>query len=199
MRRKPGRGSVCIVSIGCGFGEELDGWAMESLWFAAHSSDSSSYPIDSRSEDSAFLGIEDMRSHALKLVGLRFFDPPPRSTPATRRSFRVIVVLAGVFVLTIFDLAYTQAQLPRGNFLEANLLAAGAVEAGAMSAAAYKVLLFGAGAYILHRFRRTAAAELGTWLLAACHVGLMVWWELYFQALEVCCTGAIVYDDIAAY
>jgi len=104
-----------------------------------------------------------------------------------------------VFVLTMFDLAYTQAQLPRGNFLEANVLAVGAVEAGAMSAAAYKVLLFGVGASILHHFRRSVAAEIGTWVLAACHVGLMVWWELYFQAVEVCCTGVLLCDQGLMY
>jgi hypothetical protein len=109
------------------------------------------------------------------------------------RSFRLAIPLASLFVFHAFDLALTQSQLERGNFAEANVLAAGAVASGAVGAAAYKVVLFGIGAYILYRFRQHRAAETGAWVLAVCGAGLMVWWGSYLDAIEICLQDPTVF------
>lgn len=103
-----------------------------------------------------------------------------------RRAFRTTVLLAMIFVLSGFDLAFTHTQIARGNFAEANLLAASAVAQGSAGTAAYKTVLFGLGAFILYHCRRYRASELAVWLLLVCHIGLMIWWVLYLDAVEIC-------------
>ncbi len=88
-------------------------------------------------------------------------------------------------VFNLFDLGFTQAQLARQNFAEANIVAAGFVQTP-HGAAAYKVALFGFGAVILYRLRRHWLAEAGTFGLTACYAGLMVWWMAYLDAVEIC-------------
>ncbi len=102
------------------------------------------------------------------------------------REFRLTLVLAAIFTLNMFDLAFTHAQLPRGNFNEANCVAATAVAFGAAPAAAYKVVLLGTGLLLLYRCRHSWAAEAGSWALLGVHTGLMVWWIEYLNVLEVC-------------
>lgn len=118
----------------------------------------------------------------------RFLVAKPVSPPAANeaRSFRLAILLAVVLVLNGFDLAFTQAQIVRGNFAEANILAAAAVDHGATGAAAYKAGLLAVGIFILYRFRRHRAAETGAWVLAVSHVALMIWWVAYLQAIEIC-------------
>jgi hypothetical protein len=103
-----------------------------------------------------------------------------------QRPARITALLAILFTLSSFDFAYTQAQLIRGNFLEANLFAAGFVSAGAMQAAAYKAVLLGIGVVLLYRLRKHWLAEASAWGLVACHVGLMVRWQVYLQYALIC-------------
>lgn len=102
------------------------------------------------------------------------------------RAFRLTIALAVVFVLNAFDLAFTESQRTRGNFKELNFAAVAAVEHGPLGMAAYKALLLGTGVYILFRCRRHWQAEAGAWVLATCHVGLMAWWLVYLDAVELC-------------
>lgn len=115
------------------------------------------------------------------------------AAPASRtRPFRTTLLLAAVSVLNAFDLGFTQAQLVRDDFAEANVLAAPAVARGPAGALAYKTLLFGAGALILFRCRRHWQSEFGAWVLLVCYTGLMFWWVAYLDALEVCiCDPAV--------
>ncbi len=108
------------------------------------------------------------------------------------RPFRMVVLLAVVFVLNMFDLAFTQTQLIRGNFAEANVFATAAVDHGPAGIAAYKVLLFGAGAVILYRCRRHWQSEAGAWVLLTCYSALMVRWMIYLSIIEVCISDPVV-------
>lgn len=109
-----------------------------------------------------------------------------RSAVGRERAFRMMVLLAVVFALNWVDWVYTQSQLARGNFNELNFVAAGALAHGAMGAAAYKAVLLSTGVYILYRCRHHWQAEVGAWLLAGCHVGLMVYWHVYLDTIEIC-------------
>ena len=121
-----------------------------------------------------------------------------RTYPDTERSFRAVVLLTVLTVLNVFDLAFTQSQLPRGNFAEANALASTLV-AGTVGMLAYKTLLFGFGASILYRLRRRWQSEAGLWLLVGCYAGLMVWWLAYLRAAEVCLNDPAVVAPLVPY
>ncbi len=108
------------------------------------------------------------------------------SATGRERQFRLVVCLAVVIVLSTFDLAFTQSQMARGNFREANILAASAVSSGPATAAAYKVVLLGLGALLLYRCRNHWTSEAGAWILVVCHVALMVWWAAYLDSAEIC-------------
>ncbi len=108
------------------------------------------------------------------------------SDAGSGREFRLMVLLATIFTLNMFDLAFTHTQLPRGNFNEANYVAATAVAFGAAPAAAYKMVLLGTGLLLLYRCRHSWTAEAGSWALFGVHVGLMAWWVEYLDVLEVC-------------
>jgi hypothetical protein len=119
--------------------------------------------------------------------------------PSSRgRSFRTTLLLAAIAVLNTFDLAFTQTQMARGNFAEANVLAASAADQPA-GMAVYKIALFGLGALILYRCRRHWQSEVGAWLLLACYAGLMVWWGVYLNAVEVCLSDPAVGASLAMY
>jgi hypothetical protein len=96
-----------------------------------------------------------------------------------------VLALAMLTVLNLFDLAFTHTQLPRGNFAESNLVVR-AFAAGPAAMAAYKLVMFGGGAWILYHFRRHRASELAVWGLTVCYVGLMWWWVRYLDAVECC-------------
>lgn len=129
-------------------------------------------------------------------VWRRTFEILPPLTRTERvpfgREFRLGTLLLVIFVLSLFDLALTQSQLPRGNFREANAVAAGIVAGGGGPAAAYKCVLLGTGLVLLYRCRRHWTAEAGAWGLAGVHGGLMVWWSEYLDALEICLTDVAV-------
>jgi hypothetical protein len=115
-----------------------------------------------------------------------------------KRAYRTAVLLTVVAVFNVFDLAFTQSQLSRGNFAEANALAT-ALAWGAPGLLAYKALLFGLGATILYRFRRRWEAEAGLWALTACYAGLMIWWVAYLGLAEVCVSDPAVRAPPIAY
>ena len=119
-------------------------------------------------------------------VSAASWDAARLSGPSSSRSFRTTALLAVIFVLNAFDLAFTNVQIERGDFAEANVLAAGAVAQGPAGAATYKALLLGAGVFIFYRCRRHWTAEAGAWILATCHAALMLWWILYLDTVEVC-------------
>lgn len=114
------------------------------------------------------------------------------------RDFRIGVLLAVLGVFNLFDLAFTQSQVARGNFAEMNALAASLAD-GAAGLAAYKSVFFGLGAYLLYRYRRRWQSEAGLWGLVACYGGLMVWWLAYLKTVELCLNDPAVSPPPMAY
>lgn len=104
--------------------------------------------------------------------------------PAVRHDCSLLL-LAALFVFNAFDLAFTQSQIARGNFNELNQLAAGVIDCP-IQTAAYKTVLFGAGAIVLARFRKNRLSQAGLYVLCACYGGLMIWWRQYIGCVEVC-------------
>jgi hypothetical protein len=109
-----------------------------------------------------------------------------------------LVLLAALAVFNAFDLALTASQLPRGNFLEANVVAAALVH-DPHAMVAFKVVLFTIGAALLYRFRRTVLSEVAGWGLVACYGLLMVWWDAYLDAVEVCLADPAIVTEVVRF
>jgi hypothetical protein len=114
-------------------------------------------------------------------------------------SFRTICLLAVVTVLNFFDLALTQSQLPRGNFAEANAMAVTLSQCDPVGMVAFKSFFFAVGAAILYRLRHRWQSQVGLWLVAGCHVALMVWWVVYLDTIEICLHDPAVVACVAPY
>lgn len=119
-----------------------------------------------------------MLVRAARAVTLRVF-------PRHDRSFRTIALLAALATFNVVDLALTTMHAARGTFQEANVLVQPFV-ANPGGLVAYKLILFGLGAFVLYRYRRCWQSEAALWGLVACFGGLMYWWHEYLQAIEIC-------------
>mgnify|MGYP000561555497 CR=1 FL=1 len=124
--------------------------------------------------------------HAGATSGAMLFGSSPAATAADGRAFRVGVLLVALAVLSLFDLALTQAQVGRGNFAEANVLAWPGLANGLPGMLLHKGLLFGVGVAILYRLRRHWQSEAALWLLLLCHLALVGWWLSYLEHVECC-------------
>lgn len=110
---------------------------------------------------------------------------PARPTFGTwfNRSRRVLLTLAAVWVVAIFDLGYTLAESGSGDFVEANPFAARLLAQPTHVIVAYKFGLLGLGTTILLALRRHAVAELGCWFLFVLKVYVALRWYSYFDCV----------------
>lgn len=102
-------------------------------------------------------------------------------TPYLSRPRRVLLVLAAVWVINVFDLTYTLAESFTGGFVEANPLAARLLHTSPTMLIAYKALLLTASSTILLSLRRRRITELGCWLLLGAYVYVAACWGIYYQ------------------
>jgi len=98
-----------------------------------------------------------------------------------------------VTVLSLFDWAFTESQLLRGDFAEANPLAA-TLASNPAAVGTYKLALLCLGVSILFCLRRRWESEASLWLLLACHAALMVWWIAYIHLAEICARDPAVWS-----
>ncbi len=97
------------------------------------------------------------------------------------RPRRVLFVLAAVWVINVFDLAYTLAEAFSGGFVEANPLAARVLHVSPTMLIAYKAALLTCSSAILLLLRHQRITELGCWLLLAAYVYVAACWGIYYQ------------------
>jgi len=103
-----------------------------------------------------------------------------RRNPRARRARRVVLLLAMLTVINVFDLIFTLIATRSDSFRELNPIAAALVESDTALVAfkAFMVLLaFG----IFIRFRRHLLTEIACWGLSAVYALLAGrWWVYYF-------------------
>jgi hypothetical protein len=109
--------------------------------------------------------------------------PRPKFGMWFNRSRRVLLTLAAVWVVAIFDLGYTLAETGTGDFIEANPLAAKLLAMPTNVIIAYKFGLLGLGTAILMALRRHAVAELGCWFLFVLKLYVALRWYSYFDCV----------------
>ena len=98
-----------------------------------------------------------------------------------RRPMRVVVLLAGVVVLSLADLAITIAHLRGVGMIEVNPIAAYLIKTTGSSwaLAAYKCATLAVCVALLYRARRHVIGEMACWLALAILAGLSVVWDSY--------------------
>lgn len=99
------------------------------------------------------------------------------------RPRRVLLTLAAVWVVAVFDLGYTLAEWGTVDFVEMNPVAAKVLSQSVRMVFVFKFGLLGAGTLILLLLRRHAVAELGCWFLFATMLYVAVRWYSYFDCL----------------
>lgn len=114
-------------------------------------------------------------------------------------SFDTVTLMVVLTVLNAFDLAFTQSQLPRGSFAEANRLASMVGQCNALGMLIYKSVLFSVGAALLYRLRGHWQCRAGLWLLTGFYAALMVWWFAYLDAVEICLGDPAVMQSVVPY
>lgn len=97
------------------------------------------------------------------------------------RPRRMIVLLAGIIVLSAADLAVTLAHLTTVGMLEANPIAAWLVRTteSPWALGLYKALTVGICVGVLYRLRRHRAGELAAWCAIVILVGMCFMWRDY--------------------
>ncbi len=107
------------------------------------------------------------------------------------RSRRVLLTLAAVWVIAVFDLGYTLAESGTADFTELNPVAAKLLNGPPTAVIAYKFALLSVGTLILLALRRHAIAELACWFLFVAELYVAVRWYGYFDyLLESCANSA---------
>jgi hypothetical protein len=107
----------------------------------------------------------------------------PRFGHWFNRSRRVLLALAAVWVIAVFDLGYTLAESGTADFTELNPVAARLLGGPASAVIAYKFALLGVGTLILLGLRRHAIAELACWFLFVAELYVALRWYGYFDCL----------------
>ncbi len=98
------------------------------------------------------------------------------------RPRRVLLLLAAIWILNAFDLAYTMNEVGRHGFVELNPLAAGLLHAPGLLIA-YKLTLVLIGSALLLATACHSTAEWACWFLLATYAYVGLRWTIYFTDL----------------
>ncbi len=95
----------------------------------------------------------------------------------------MLLTLAAVWVIAVFDLGFTLFERETPEFVELNPVAARVLSGSAQGVMVYKFGLLALGTLILLPLRRHAVAELACWFLFVAQVYLAVRWYAYYDCL----------------
>jgi hypothetical protein len=102
--------------------------------------------------------------------------------PWLNRSRRVLLALACVWVVHIFDLGFSQLELYQERFRELNPIAARFLN-NPSAITLYKFSLLFLGTSIVLTLRRWKIAEWGAWLMLVVSIYLAIRWHCYYASL----------------
>lgn len=133
--------------------------------------------------------LEHARARLRKAPTTSRFVSGPATPIASRfgvwlnRSRRILLTLAGVWIISVFDLFFTLNEAMSANFVELNPVAATLLHGPPNIVAAFKFGLLGGATVILLALRRHFIAELACWFLLATKVYVAVRWFSYYDCL----------------
>lgn len=97
------------------------------------------------------------------------------------RPRRVLLALAAIWIINVFDLGYTLQESLSSCFVELNPLAARLIGASPATLIAYKTLLIVGSSTILLLHRRQRVTELACWLLLSVYLCVAGCWQTYYE------------------
>jgi len=134
--------------------------------------------------------------------------PPDATTPsgwnrfchwvAAARSHRVICLVAGIWMLNGFDLAFTLLSHQHGLLDEQNPFARSMLEQGELSVLLFKVGLVLIGSYPLLRFRHVRITELGALVVLFVYALLAFRWSACFELYSASISNPISLAELEA-
>lgn len=113
------------------------------------------------------------------------------------RSHRVVCLLAGLWLINLFDLILTLLAHRGGMLQEVNPLAEFLLRHGPGAVCLYKVGLVAVGSGILFYYRRRLLAELTASTLLLVYALVAVQWKWCYELYEISQTGGTSNADIA--
>ena len=97
------------------------------------------------------------------------------------RSRRILILLAGVWMLNAFDLGFTLLAHMQGALLELNPIANRLLSYGTEAVIAYKLVVVLFGTSLLWWTRHHRVTEMGTWLVLLAYVALALRWQYFYE------------------
>lgn len=107
------------------------------------------------------------------------------------RPRRVLLLLAAIWVLNVFDLGYTLLESTQNHFVEMNPLAAGLIGEPTAMLVVYKASLVIIGSAVLLIFSRHSTTEWACWFLLAVYMYVGLRWCLYYAGLVAVVPGSL--------
>ena len=112
------------------------------------------------------------------------------------RSHRVICVLAGLWLINLFDLILTMLAHSQGVLDESNPVARFILPLGPTALATFKILLVGGSSAVLIRYRRRLISEATAAGMFLVYAGVAVRWRLCYEMYAVSTTTTISPADL---
>ncbi len=112
------------------------------------------------------------------------------------RSHRVICLVAGIWLISGFDLALTILSHQQGVLHEENPVARQMLAHGPWSLSLYKIGLVLIGSYPLLKFRTARVTELGTLVVLLVYAILAVRWSACIDFYQLAASGSATLADL---
>ncbi len=112
------------------------------------------------------------------------------------RGHRVWCLLAGLWLINVFDLLLTLQAYEQGLLQEANPVARRLLPLGPHVLAVFKLTLVGGASLVLLRYRRVFLAEVTAWTMLLLYVAVAVRWRLCYELYILSCNSDSASADI---
>jgi len=112
------------------------------------------------------------------------------------RARRVVCLLAGLWVINLFDLMLTTLAHMQGVLDEANPIARTLLPMGPQALACFKLVLVGASSAVLICYRCRLIAEVSAAVMLLVYIGVAVRWRVCYELYNLTATGAITSAEI---
>jgi len=112
------------------------------------------------------------------------------------RAHRVICILAGLWLINIFDLMLTLLAHAQGVLDESNPIARFILPLGPIAVGVFKLGLVGGSSVVLIRYRRRLISEATAAAMFLIYAGVAVRWKLCYEMYALSTTVTISPDDL---
>lgn len=112
------------------------------------------------------------------------------------RSHRVLCMLAGLWLINLFDLVLTILAHSQGMLSESNPIARSLLPLGPQVLAAFKFVLVGGASAVLIINRRKLISELSSALMLLIYAGVAVRWKLCYELYNISTSANVTNEEL---